>query len=50
MEQVIVDAENNINANNAGKEDSSNLMTCTDIGIGIGVHSDGTYFWAIFYR
>ena len=50
VEQVIVDAENNINANNAGKEDSSNLMTCTDIGIGIGVHSDGTYFWAIFYR
>jgi len=50
IKQVITDADNNINANSAGKENSSNLLTCADIGIGIGIHSDGTYFWAIFYR
>jgi len=50
IEQVLRDAEANINANSAGVEDSSNLLSCTDLGIGVGVHGDGTYFWAIFYK
>ena len=50
IEQVLKDADVNINANSAGVEDSSNLLNCTDIGVGIGVHSDGTYFWVIFYK
>ena len=50
IEQVLRDAEANINANSAGVEDSSNLLSCMALGIGVGVHGDGTYFWAIFYK
>lgn len=50
VEQVLQDADSSINANSAGVEGSSNLLNCTDIGVDVGVHSDGTYFWAIFYR
>lgn len=48
--QVLEDANNNIASINAGVENALDLLSCSELGIGVGIHTDGTWFWVIFYQ
>ncbi|MBO5509649.1 MAG: hypothetical protein J5962_04215, partial [Lachnospiraceae bacterium] len=39
-----------VESQNSGIENAIDLMNCTQIGISVGVHPDGTYFWVVIYR
>ena len=47
IKQVYEDMADNITTMSSG---SMNLTSCTEIGISVGVHGDGTYFWIIIYK
>ena len=45
--KLAEDMADNITTMSSG---SMSLTSCTKIGISVGVHGDGTYFWIIIYK
>ena len=50
IEQAYKDANANIKTINEGKEDAIDLQNCGQIGISMGIHSDGTIFVIFIFR
>lgn len=50
IEQIYEDATANIEAINGNITGAIDLMNCGEVGISLGMHSDGTIFFIIIYR
>jgi hypothetical protein len=49
IESVKNDLYEYIKELNAGVDNAIDLLNCSQIGISVGIHSDGTYFWMVIF-
>jgi cytoskeletal protein RodZ len=50
IDSVKQDIYDYIEEINSGVENPIDLSNCSEFGVSVGIHSDGTYFWMIIYR
>ncbi len=50
IEDVYEEASRQLAYINASIENAIDLTNCTKLGVAVGVHSDGTYFWMFIYQ